>query len=275
MRARAQAEAKKVRTMKTKISRGSGFRGALEYVFGKPKAAGLIGGTMSGVDPHALAREFEVVRRLRPDIARPVWHGVLALPLGERLDVDCWEAVVTDFMVRMDFAQNVPWVAVRHSDTDYDHVHILASRIALSGAVWGGQWEVRRAIAAVEELEAAHGLRITPTLADARAEEQNLRRRATKAEVERSERTGEAPPRQILQLVLDEVLDSAGDEGLTATEFAERLAEAGVECRANIASTGRMFGFSFAWNGVAFRASQMGKGYAWSVLQKKGDYGES
>ncbi|WP_373870305.1 relaxase/mobilization nuclease domain-containing protein, partial [Aeromonas caviae] len=37
--------------------------------------------------------------------------------------------MTADFMQRMGFDQtNTPWVAVRHQDTDKDHIHIVASR---------------------------------------------------------------------------------------------------------------------------------------------------
>jgi hypothetical protein len=33
-----------------------------------------------------------------------------------------------------------------------------------------------------------------------------------------------------------------------------------------------MNGFSFEYNGIAFKASQLGKGYSWSALQSRIDY---
>jgi len=50
--------------MKAKVSRGGGFRGALNYVFdvGKEathtKNAERVGGNMAGNDPRELSREF-------------------------------------------------------------------------------------------------------------------------------------------------------------------------------------------------------------------------
>ncbi|WP_223920835.1 relaxase/mobilization nuclease domain-containing protein, partial [Aeromonas caviae] len=103
--------------MKAKVSRGGGFRGALNYVFdvGKEathtKNAERVGGNMAGNDPRELSREFSAVRQLRPDIGKPVWHCSLSLPPGERLSAEKWEAVTADFMQRMGFDQtNTPWV---------------------------------------------------------------------------------------------------------------------------------------------------------------------
>ena len=43
---------------------------------------------------------------------------------------------------------NFLYSVARHSDTDYDHVHLVASRIGLDGQLWHGQWEAMTAIAA-------------------------------------------------------------------------------------------------------------------------------
>lgn len=255
--------------MKAKVSRGGGFRGALNYVFDtgkeatRTKNAERVGGNMAGNDPRELSREFSAVRQLRPDIGKPVWHCSLSLPPGERLSAEKWEAVAADFMQRMDFDQtNTPWVAVRHRDTDKDHIHILASRVGLDGKVWLGQWEARRAIDATQELEHAHGLIITPGLGDTRAE----RRKLTDKEINMAVRTGDEPPRQRLQRLLDEAVKDKP----TAPELAERLQVAGVGVRANLASTGRMNGFSFEVAGVTFKGSDLGKSYTWAGLQKAG-----
>ncbi|MFO5463220.1 relaxase/mobilization nuclease domain-containing protein, partial [Salmonella enterica] len=255
--------------MKAKVSRGGGFRGALNYVFdvGKEathtKNAERVGGNMAGNDPRELSREFSAVRQLRPDIGKPVWHCSLSLPPGERLSAEKWEAVTTDFMQRMGFDQtNTPWVAVRHQDTDKDHIHIVASRVGLDGKVWLGQWEARSAIEATQELEHTHGLTLTPGLGDARAE----RRKLTDKEINMAVRTGDEPPRQRLQRLLDEAVKDKP----TAPELADRLHAAGVGVRANLASTGRMNGFSFEVAGVPFKGSDLGKGYTWAGLQKSG-----
>lgn len=255
--------------MKAKVSRGGGFRGALNYVFdaGKEathtKNAERVAGNMAGNDPHELSREFSAVRRLRPDIGKPVWHCSLSLPPSEYLSAEKWEVVAGDFMQRMGFdPANTPWVAVRHQDTDKDHIHIVASRVGLDGKVWLGQWEARRAIEATQELERTHGLTLTPGLGDARAECRAL----TSKEINMALRTGDEPPRQRLQRLVGESMK----DNPSVLEFAERLQSAGVDVRANVARTGRMNGFSFEMDGISFKGSDLGKGYTWQGLQKAG-----
>lgn len=251
--------------MKAKVTRGAGFLGALRYVYGvgdPAKQAERIGGPMAGETVAELSAEFRAARKVRPDIERPVWHCSLALPAGERLESDRWREVAERFMQRMEFSEATPWTATRHRDTDHDHIHIVASRVGMDGRVWLGQWEARRAIEAAQELEKEFGLILTPGLGDARAEV----RRLSDKEINMTVRTEQVPPR----LRLQQLIDAAVKDRPSAAEFAERLAVAGVEVRANLASTGRFSGFSFALDGVAFKGQQLGEAYKWAGLQKRG-----
>lgn len=248
--------------MKAKVGRGDGFRGVLDYALGKEKRYEIIGGTIAGLNARQLAAEFGMVRKLRPDARRPVWHCSLSLPPGDHLTGERWNDVVSDFMKEMDFSELTPWVAVRHRDTDKDHIHIIASRIDLSGDLWHGKWEARRAIEATQKLEKQHGLRLTPGL-----ENSSGRKALKKGEIEMALRTDEQPPKLKLQNIIDEAL-SAGD--LTAAQFAETLELSGVAVKANLASTGRLNGFSFSIDGIAFKGSKLGKAYTMAGLLDRG-----
>lgn len=248
--------------MKAKVVRGSGFRGALEYVMGDGKKPEIVGGNMTGGTPRELAAEFAAARRLRTDVKRPVWHCALALPAGERLDDDQWRTIAADFMTEMGFTDATQYIAVRHNDTDHDHIHIVTSRIGLDGNLWLGQWEARKAIEATAALEQRHGLTLTPTLGEDRAEKKAL----TTGEINKAARTGEEPPRQQLQRLIDE----AAKNNPTAVDFAERLEMAGVVVIPNIAKTGLLNGFSFELAGEHYKGSQLGSRYSWKGLQKHG-----
>lgn len=62
---------------------------------------------MSGTSPRELAAEFGRVRNLRVDIAKPVSHNCLRLPLGERRG-EMWREVADDFMSQMGFTDKKP-----------------------------------------------------------------------------------------------------------------------------------------------------------------------
>lgn len=252
--------------MKAKISRGDGFRGVLAYIHEKGDAE-TVGGNMSGVSVTALAREFAAVRRLRPDCKNPVWHCSIALPAGDRLPAEKWGELARDFMLEMGMDPDTHlYEVVRHSDTDHDHVHIIASRIGLDGRLWHGQKDVFRAIEATQKLEQRHGLTITPGL----DHEHKKERKALKhGELNMAIRTEVKPPRMVCQEAIDAVLQDAGDS-MPAPVFIERLAALGVRAVPSVASTGTMNGFSFETEGVAFTGSKLGDSYKWTALQQRG-----
>lgn len=249
--------------MKAKVERGAGFRGALDYGLGKgANVCEIVGGNMSGQTPRALAAEFALSRQARPEVKRPVWHTSLSLPPGESIDGDRWAALAADFMEGMGLSDH-QYVVVRHHDTDKDHVHIIASRIALDGKLYQGRFDAKRAIEMTQQLEVAHGLTRTKGLEDGPAPQS----RPTQNELEQSDRTGEAPVRMRLQEIIDAALDG---EPRTVIAFIDQMEAAGVTAVPNVASTGKMNGFSFQLDGVAFKASQLGKAYGWKSLQERG-----
>ncbi|HII0439313.1 TPA: relaxase/mobilization nuclease domain-containing protein, partial [Klebsiella pneumoniae] len=94
------------------------------------------------------------------------------------------------------------------------------------------------------------------------------KRKKSRSEAMVEKRTGELCPKTIIQNALEVLL---ADKPST-TEFVHQLVAQNIRAIPNIASTGRMNGFSFEYNGIAFKASQLGKGYSWSALQSRIDY---
>lgn len=249
-----------------KIQRGSGFRGCADYLFDHDNGR-VVGGNMVGTTPRALAMEFGVTRRQRPDIARPVWHNALRLPADERVEMtdEMWREIADDYMRGMGFSDQHPRVYVLH---DPDHLHILASRVSLGGDVFLGRNENLKSTALIQRLEQVHGL--TVTKGPKRTMEGRIatpeKRKTRVGERRRYERLGEQPVRERLQKLVSE----AAQGRPTASEFVARLQAQGVSVWPNVASTGRLSGFSFALEGVAFTGQQLGDRYQWARLKKAG-----
>jgi hypothetical protein len=251
--------------MKAKVVRGSGFRGVLDYIHEKGDAE-KVGGNMSGTTPKELASEFGITKKLRPDCKNPVWHCSLALPEGDRLTSEKWGELANDFMKEMGMdPANFLFNVQRHSDTEHDHIHIVASRIGLDSSLWHGQKDVLAAIEATQALEKKHGLTITTGYDP---EHKKERKSLTAAEINMSIRTETKPPRMICQEAIDSVLQSKAV--ISAPEFIKRLEALGVRAVPSVATTGTMNGFSFESEGVSFTGSKLGEGYKWAKLQLKG-----
>jgi MobA/VirD2-like, nuclease domain/Large polyvalent protein-associated domain 7 len=254
-----------------RIKRGRGFRGLLDYLEGNkdgPALGRLIGGTMGGATPRELAAEFKASRQLRPDIEKPVWHNSLRMPAGEDISDEKWDQIARDYLTRMGFNLDKTQVCWWKHD-DEAALHIVASRVQLNGGVYLGQNENLISTRVIQQLEHDHNLTLTkgpgydPSTSKVRMPDT---RKPGKNEVEKAIRTQSLPPRQRLQRLIDDAL--AGNP--TAPQFVERLAAAGVAVRPNLASTGRLNGFSFELDGLAFKGSSLGKNYTWNNLQQRG-----
>lgn len=254
-----------------KIKRGKSFSGVVLYVL-KPGSHHksdpiVIGGNMLSDSALELIAEFDGTKQLRPDVQKPVWHNSLRLPTGESLSNDQWVSIAEDYMKRMGFNNTHLRSYVLHND-DGQHIHIIASRIDLnSRKLYLGRNENLISTQIISELEIAHGLTVTK-IAPSIAPKQPKRKRATRNEKMLSERTGEPSPKEALQQIIDKILADTPD----LLTFIKRLEEAEVSWKANIASTGKMNGFSFEFSGIAFKASQLGKSFSWANLRNRLNY---
>ena len=255
-----------------KIKRGKSFSGVVLYVL-KPGShhrtvPEVIGGNMTGDCSQELIEEFNLTKELRSDVAKPVWHNSLRLPQGESLTNEQWKRIADDYMKRMGFGDTHLRCYVLHDDQAGQHIHIIASRIDLNGGkLYLGRNENLISTRIISELEFAHGLTVTRT-ASSIAPKQPKRKRISRNEQMLSERTGVPCPKKSLQQIIDKSLADTPD----LLTFIKRLEEAEVGWTANVASTGKMNGFSFSYRDIAFKASQLGKGYSWANLQKQLNY---
>ena len=255
-----------------KIRRGKNFTGVVQYAL-KPGAHHksdpvVIGGNMLGDSALELIAEFDSTKYLRQDVAKPVWHNSLRLPDGESLSNDQWAKIADDYMKKMGFSDTHLCCYVLHDDPAGQHIHIIASRIDLNGGkLYLGRNENLISTQIISKLEIAHGLTVTKT-ASPPSQAQPKRKRVSRNEKMLSERTGVLSPREALQQILDKSLSDKPD----LLTFIKRLEEAEVSLKANIASTGKMNGFSFEYTGIAFKASQLGKSYSWANLSNRLNY---
>lgn len=255
--------------MKAKISRGHSFKGAVNYVLDLGKKAThtkepeIISSNMSAEYMQDFTKEFVHISNLREDIKKPVWHCSLTLPTNEKLSKEDWEKVSNSFLKRMEIdTNNHQYICVRHNDTDHDHVHILINRVGLDSTIWFGRHELPKAIEATQQIEKEFNLSLTKGY-EHKAEIKKL----SDKEINMAIRTGEEPPRQYLQNTINEILKQ---KNITAPEFAKRLEDFEINVRANLASTGKMNGFSFEYNNISFKGQDLGQKYKWSELQKRG-----
>ena len=257
-----------------KIKRGKNFAGVVFYAL-RPAShhktpPSVIGGNMDGSNAGELIAEFNATKALRPDLAKPVWHNSLRLPKNEALTDAQWSEIADDYMSRMGFSETHLRCYVLHDDAAGQHIHIIASRIELSsGKLYLGKNENLISTRIIQDLEQDYQLtRTKGPKASLAAPSPKPKLKKSRNEMMIEKRTGELCPKGFIQNALNELLDTR--QSITA--FVQQLVAQNIRPIPNIASTGRMNGFSFEYNGIAFKASQLGKGYSWSALQSRIDY---
>lgn len=253
-----------------KIKRGKQFAGVVLYSLKSGShhkiTPYVIGGNMTASSAAELIVEFDSAKKLRPDVAKPVWHNSLRLPRGETLSARQWAAFADDYMTRMGFTETHLRCYILHDDTNGQHIHIIASRINMvGGKLYLGKNENLISTRIISELERIHGLTETTPAISSRPQ---AKRKPSRNELMMAERTAAPCPKSQLQTLIDNVITHRPD----LLTFIDMLERKGVTCKPNIASTGKMNGFSFQYQGIAFKASQLGKKYGWSSLQTQIDF---
>ncbi|WP_165707420.1 relaxase/mobilization nuclease domain-containing protein [Pectobacterium polaris] len=275
-----------------KIRRGKGFAGVVLYAL-RPgshhkRDPVVIGGNMLGNEAGDLIAEFNTTKTLRPDIAKPVWHNSLRLPKSEALTDAQWSEIADDYMSRMGFAETHLRCYILHDDAAGQHIHIIASRIDLTNeSLYLGKNENLISTRIIQQLEHDYSLTITkgpeakaspaspfpPSLSRKSPPQKPMGAKPKPTKLSRNEAMmekykGELSPKSVIQ----EALEALFVGKPSTTEFVTQLVARNIIVVPNIASTGKMNGFSFEYQGIAFKASQLGKCYSWSTLQDKLDY---
>tara|TARA_R110001606_G_scaffold363430_2_gene517534 strand:- start:3370 stop:5229 length:1860 start_codon:yes stop_codon:yes gene_type:complete len=252
-----------------RIKRGSGFRGVLSYVLDHDEPE-YIGGTLPIGSLNQMTREFVLLANTRNDIQKPVWHNSLRLPAGEHITNKTWNQIATDYMEQLRFDESAQWIAFKHNKADGEHIHIIANRVLPTGFIYLGQNENLKSTQIISELEKKYNLTVTKSVG---LDDNNkiIRREKSmmkKSEQEKMSRTGQLSERVRLQHIIDDAIE----DNPTITEFVEQLNSGSVIATPNIATTGRMNGFSFALKDgdLAFSGSKLGRKYTWSNLLEAG-----
>lgn len=259
--------------MIAKVIRARGYKGVCEYVFnhGDPE---LLGGNIAGHDADTAIMDFNAVRNLRREILRPCLHIPLSLPVGDTLSPEQWTETAEKYMYCMGIdTENHQWLLVRHHDRAHEHAHLIINKIGLDGILYNDSNTAYRSISACRDLEKA-----LPYLRDCTDTYGNdfACPRATVPERKRHEATGEDPTRLLIAGHIRTLITEAEEQGrmLTVQEFCGRLRMMGVDILPNIASTGKMNGFSFSYTHDLSRISYKGSSLKakWKELQKHIEY---
>jgi len=243
---------------------GSGFRGVLNYMEEKVVhgVGELISTNMLGKTAKEFSKEYGMIRALKPNLNKAVYHVALSLSPEENLSNGDFIRLGQKYLRLMGFDNN-QFVIYRHYDRQHPHIHIIANRVSLNGEVVSDRWNYRLSESIIRQLEKE--FQLNELVSSEKTEEKAL----SKGQVENFRRTGEIPIKTQLQIIIRRALA----DNLTLPEFQQRLVEAGASCRLHENKTG-IFGISFELDGFTFKGSSLGKGYTWGKIKQKLNYNE-
>ena len=219
---------------------------------------------MCGQTPEELAAEFGIARQLRPNLKVAVFHATLSVDSTEKLEDSeendqRWLAISANYMKAMEFDNN-QYAVVKHSDTEHDHIHIVASRICLAGGVVDDSWDYYKSQETIRQLERNYNLEtVTPSWETDKRAQTTGEHRQLKSKGNKS-----------VKVQLQELIDEVTQDNPSMPEFVERLQQQAIEVQVGLTQTGIGLskGISYNLDGVALSGTQLGKAYSFSGLQK-------
>lgn len=242
---------------------GTSFRGVLNYNEQKIKEGygELIGTNMLGTDSKTLAKEFNLISVLKPNVSKVVYHTSLSIAPDEQLSNEQFQELGEKYLNKMGFG-NSQYLIYRHTDQEHPHIHLLANRIDMNGDVVSDKWNYKRSEKVVRELEKEFGLK--EVISSDKVEDKAL----SKGQIENYKRTSQIPIRTQLQIITKEVLAYS----CSLSDFESKMNQAGANVLFHKNKQGKIFGASFELDGIKFKASQLGKAYSWNKIKNQLSY---
>ena len=105
-----------------------------------------------------LIQQFNEVRQLNPKLSKPVLHITLSLAPEEKLSKAVLTDMVEDCSKQLGFEKN-QYIAIQHNDTNHQHIHIVANRVAFDGKTVKDNHNYQKIASYCRKMETKHALK--------------------------------------------------------------------------------------------------------------------
>jgi hypothetical protein len=247
---------------------GKSFMGAFNYnwnkMFHPDKAlrAELLETNFSSLETSQIKMEVDLVKSLKPNLSRYVYHTSINFPKEEALDNKTLITIANDYLQANGFTNN-QYMIFRHHDSGHPHIHLLVNRISFDGKVVSDSNNYKKSEIIIRRLEEQYNL-ITVEPSNKVPE-----KAATKNEIELIGRTGIASEKMLLQELMNKILSKTG---ITLQEMIKEGERMGIHFLFNRASTGKVFGITYFHDGFKAKGQSLGNRYKWAEIIKQVNY---
>ena len=237
-----------------KISKGSGFRGIMDYLLDPDKRPRIIGGCVFSSTAADLAREFRMVANLRRSVTKPVRHFSISFaPEDGTVDDVIKEAISLRILDGLGYAE-CQFITVDHHRDDpghdyahhHDHMHILTNAVTSKGEYVRDSFDAYRMQAILREVERDFGLREIKS----------------SWEIKREKAQGIHLDSDLAQNVAASFKDRPNLE-----TWLGRLAQSDIDVRFNISKSDNVMGITYLSNEKSYKGSDIGA--SWAVVNDR------
>jgi hypothetical protein len=246
----------------TKVHQSRNLGPTMRYVYQEYKGAEVVDTSCMRVDLEGAQAEIMDAMSERPEIKKPVFHAILSVPAGDEVTPQKWQEIASEYTERMGFGA-APYVAVAHHDTEHHHIHIVASRVDVTGKLVSDSFEKYRSQEIARDLEIKHGLTRVPSSWEV------PERAPTRGEYHELERTGQQSVRGHLKEAIGQELERHE----RAPELAEALARRDIKLVPKVTQNGgKVVGVYFEHEGRRIPGSKVSRDYSWPKLSRQLGY---
>jgi len=226
--------------MTTRTNYRKDFGRVFGYNLKAAKKPEIITSTLSASDATGMALEMEAVASLSRRCHQPCAHYILSVADGERLTEQQWTQAAHKVAEEMGMQQ---YCAIRHQDTDNDHLHLVGNRVLPIGKAWSTSHDHDRMRQVCQDLEEDFGITKTPTRSATRDA------RIAKDEIERATRLyrdgAQATPIPN-RLMLAEQVKATMLQAPSLKAWEQSLRDSGITLRWRLTKAGHPVGVSFS-----------------------------
>jgi Relaxase/Mobilisation nuclease domain len=237
-----------------KISKGSGFRGVMDYLLDPDKQPRIISGCVFSSAPDNLAREFRLVANLRPSVTKPVRHySVSFAPEDGLVDDSTKEAITFRILDGLGYGE-CQFIAVDHHRDDpghdyahdHDHMHIVTNAVTVKGEYVRDSFDRFKIQTILREAERDFGLR----------------------EIKSSWEIKSEKARGInLDSDLAQSVAASFKDCPNLKTWLDRLAQSDIDVRFNISKSDNVMGITYLSHEKSYKGSDIGA--SWAVVNDR------
>lgn len=143
-----------------KVINGKSFGGCVNYCLDKKKSPEILGSNgLMLTTKKEITKQFNAVRKLRPQVEKVVWHTPISFAYADEVDNMLMRKIALDYLKEMGLEDH-QYLIVKHSDKQHKHLHLIINRVGFDGEAARDWKNSYRTMKVMQKLERKYGLTV-------------------------------------------------------------------------------------------------------------------